>query len=149
MAKNLFKSLFNSNKDKNALLKNTKLSPTNKLSEIVLIPNNSEDSNILQQQQQPMDLYNILLNYYSKKDEQNNIINHFMEKIGKLNNKFHSLTEKYVTTKESYGKLSDELFLNLFKQIDCYVEEIQRLNKKISTIDNKDNKLIIKNLTKK
>lgn len=145
MAKNLFKSLFNSNKDKNALLKNTKLSPTNKLSEIVLIPSNSEDSSILQQQQQPMDLYNILLNYYSKKDEQNNIINHFMEKIGKLNNKFHSLTEKYVTTKESYGKLSDELFLNLFKQIDCYVEEIQRLNKKISTIDNKDNKLIIKN----
>ena len=91
MAKNLFKSLFNSNKDKNALLKNTKLSPTNKLSEIVSIPNISEDSSILQQQQQPMDLYNILLNYYSKKDEQNNIINHFMEKIGKLNNKFHSL----------------------------------------------------------
>ena len=148
MAKNLFKSLFNSNKDKNTLFKNTKLSPTNKLSEIVPIPNNSEDSSILQQQQQPMDFYNILLNYYSKKDEQNNIINHFMEKIGKLNNKFHSLTEKYVTTKDSFGKLSDELFLNLFKQIDCYVEEIQRLNKKISLIDNKDNKLKIKNLTK-
>ena len=148
MAKNLFKSLFNSNKDKNALLKNTKLIPTNKLSETVYMPNVSEDSSILQPQHEPMDLYNILLNYYSKKDEQNNIINHFMEKIGKLNNKFHSLTEKFVTTKESYGKLSDELFLNLFKQIDCYVEEIQRLNKKISSIDNKDSKLIIKNLTK-
>ena len=148
MAKNLFKSLFNSNKDKNALLKNTKLISTNKLSETVYMPNVSEDSSILQPQHEPMDLYNILLNYYSKKDEQNNIINHFMEKIGKLNNKFHSLTEKFVTTKESYGKLSDELFLNLFKQIDCYVEEIQRLNKKISSIDNKDNKLIIKNLTK-
>ena len=148
MAKNLFKSLFNSNKDKNALLKNTKLIPTNKLSETVSIPNISEDSSMLQPQHEPMDLYNILFNYYSKKDEQNNIINHFMEKIGKLNNKFHSLTEKFVTTKESYGKLSDELFLNLFKQIDCYVEEIQRLNKKISSIDNKDSKLIIKNLTK-
>ena len=148
MSKNLLKSLFNSNKDKNALLKNTKLSPTNKLSEVVSIPNKIVDSNILQQQQQPMDLYNILLNFYSKKDEQNNIINNFMEKIGKLNNKFHSLTEKFVTTKESFGKLSDDLFLNLFKQIDCYVEEIQRLNKKISSIDNKDNKLIIKNLTK-
>ena len=148
MAKNLFKSLFNSNKDKNALLKNTKLISTNKLSETVYMPNVSEDSSILQPQHEPMDLYNILLNYYSKKDEQNNIINHFMEKIGKLNNKFHSLTEKFVTTKESYGKLSDELFLNLFKQIDCYVEEIQRLNKKISSIDNKDSKLIIKNLTK-
>ena len=148
MAKNLFKSLFNSNKDKNALLKNSKLITTNKLSETVYMPNVSEDSSILQPQHEPMDLYNILLNYYSKKDEQNNIINHFMEKIGKLNNKFHSLTEKFVTTKESYGKLSDELFLNLFKQIDCYVEEIQRLNKKISSIDKKDSKLIIKNLTK-
>jgi len=148
MSKHLFKSLFNPNKDKNALLKNTKLSPTNKLSEIISSPKNSEDPNSLHEQQQQMDLYNILLNYYSKKDEQNNIINHFMEKIGKLNNKFHSLTEKFVITKESFGKLSDELFLNLFKQIDCYVEEIQRLNKKISSIDNKDNKLIIKNLTK-
>ena len=148
MSKHLFKSLFNSNKEKNTLLKNTKLSPTSKLSEIISNPKNSEDPNSLHEQQQQMDLYNILLNYYSKKDEQNNIINHFMEKIGKLNNKFHSLTEKFVITKESFGKLSDELFLNLFKQIDCYVEEIQRLNKKISSIDNKDNKLIIKNLTK-
>ena len=148
MAKNFFKTFFNSNKDKNLYLKNPKTTPSYKLSEIVVNTKSSEDSKILQQQQQPIDSYNLLLNYYSKKDEQNNIINNFMEKINKLNKKFHSSSEKFVITKTSYDKLSDELFLNLFKQIDCYVEEIQRLNKKISLIDNKDNKLIIKNLTK-
>lgn len=71
-----------------------------------------------------------------------------MEKINKLNKKFYSSSEKFVLTKTAFDKLSDELFLNLFKQIDCYVEEIQRLNKKISSIDNKDSKLIIKNLNK-
>ena len=148
MAKNFFKTFFNSNKDKNLYLKNPKTTPSYKFSEIVVNTKSSEDSKILQQQQQPIDSYNLLLNYYSKKDEQNNIINNFMEKINKLNKKFHSSSEKFVITKTSYDKLSDELFLNLFKQIDCYVEEIQRLNKKISLIDNKDNKLIIKNLTK-
>ena len=148
MAKNFFKTFFNSNKDKSVLTKSSKLSPNYKLSEIVISNKNSEDLKILQQQQQPIDSYNILLNYYTKKDEQNNIINNFMEKINKLNKKFYSSSEKFVITKTSVDKLSDELFLNLFKQIDCYVEEIQRLNKKISSIDNKDNKLIIKNLNK-
>ena len=148
MAKNFFKTFFNSNKDKSVLTKNSKLSPNYKLSEIVISKKNSEDLKILQQQQQPIDSYNVLLNYYTKKDEQNNIINNFMEKINKLNKKFYSSSEKFVITKTSVDKLSDELFLNLFKQIDCYVEEIQRLNKKISSIDNKDNKLIIKNLNK-
>ena len=148
MAKNFFKTFFNSNKDKNLYLKNPKIAPSYKLSEIVTNTKSSEDSKILPQQQQPIDSYNLLLNYYSKKDEQNNIINNFMEKISKLNKKFHASSEKFIITKTSYDKLSDELFLNLFKQIDTYVEEIQRLNKKISLIDNKDNKLIIKNLTK-
>ena len=148
MAKNFFKTFFNSNKDKSVLTKSSKLSPNYKLSEIVISKKNSEDLKILQQQQQPIDSYNVLLNYYTKKDEQNNIINNFMEKINKLNKKFYSSSEKFVITKTSVDKLSDELFLNLFKQIDCYVEEIQRLNKKISSIDNKDNKLIIKNLNK-
>ena len=148
MAKNFFKTFFNSNKDKSILSKNSKLSPNYKLSEIVTNTKNSEDTKILQQQQQPIDSYNVLLNYYTKKDEHNNIINNFMEKINKLNKKFYSSSEKFVITKTSVDKLSDELFLNLFKQIDCYVEEIQRLNKKISTIDSKDNKLIIKNLNK-
>ena len=147
MAKNFFKTFFNSNKDKNLYLKNPKVAPTYKLSEIVINTKSSEDK-IHSQQQQPIDSYNLLFNYYSKKDEQNIIINNFMEKINKLNKKFHASSEKFVITKASYDKLSDELFLNLFKQIDCYVEEIQRLNKKISLIDSKDNKLIIKNLTK-
>ena len=148
MAKNFFKTFFNSNKDKNLYLKNPKITPSYKLSEIVTNTKSSEDSKILPQQQQPLDSYNLLLDYYSKKDDQNNIINNFMEKISKLNKKFHASSEKFVITKTSYDKLSDELFLNLFKQIDTYVEEIQRLNKKISLIDSKDNKLIIKNLTK-
>ena len=148
MAKNFFKTFFNSNKDKSFLSKSSKLNANYKLSEIVTSTKNSEDSNILQQQQQPIDSYNVLLNYYTKKDEQNNIINNFMEKINKLNKKFYSSSEKFVLTKTAFDKLSDELFLNLFKQIDCYVEEIQRLNKKISSIDNKDSKLIIKNLNK-
>ena len=148
MAKNFFKTFFNSNKDKSILTKNLKLSPNHKLSEIVVSTKNSEDTKILQSQQQPIDSYNVLLNYYTKKDEHNNIINNFMEKINKLNKKFYSSSEKFVITRTSFDKLSDELFLNLFKQIDCYVEEIQRLNKKISSIDSKDNKLIIKNLNK-
>ena len=148
MAKNFFKTFFNSNKDKNLCLKNPKITPSYKLSEIVTNTKSSEDSKILTQQQQPLDSYNLLLDYYSKKDSQNNIINNFMEKISKLNKKFHASSEKFVMIKTSYDKLSDELFLNLFKQIDTYVEEIQRLNKKISLIDSKDNKLIIKNLTK-
>ena len=144
MAKNFFKTIFNSNKDKNNISKNPKLSPNYKLSDLV---KNTEDSKILQQQQ-TFDSYNTLLNYYIKKDDNNNIINSFLEKISKLNNKFYTSSKEFIITKTSFDKLSDELFLNLFKQIDCYVEEIQRLNKKISSLDNKDNKLIIKNLSK-
>ena len=149
MAKNFFKTIFNSNKDKNNNGKNLKINPSYKLSEILTNSKNSEDSSkILQQQQQTIDPYNLLLNYYSQKDENNTSINNFMEKINKLNKKFYASSEKFILTKTSFDKLSDELFLNLFKQIDCYVEEIQRLNKKISSIDNKENKIMIKQLTK-
>ena len=78
MAKNFFKTFFNSNKDKNLCLKNPKITPSYKLSEIVTNTKSSEDSKILTQQQQPIDSYNLLLDYYSKKDSQNNIINNFM-----------------------------------------------------------------------
>ena len=148
MAKNFFKTIFNSNKDKNNISKNQKLSPTYKLSDLVINTKTTDDSKILQQQQQTFDSYNTLLNYYTKNDDNNNIINRFLEKISKLNNKFYTSSKEFIITKTSFDKLSDELFLNLFKQIDCYVEEIQRLNKKISSLDNKDNKLIIKNLSK-
>ena len=148
MAKNFFKTFFNSNKDKTNFSKNTKLNPVYKLSEIMANNKNNEDSKILQQQQQTMDSYNILLNYYSPKEGSNNIINNFLDKISKLNKKFYTCSEKFILTKASFDKLSDELYLNLFKQIDCYVEEIQRLNKKITSIDIKDNKIEIKKLKK-
>ena len=147
MAKNFFKTIFNSNKEKNNNGKNVKINPSYKLSEILTNSKNSEDSSKILQQQ-TIEPYNLLLNYYSQKDENNTLINNFMEKINKLNKKFYASSEKFILTKTSFDKLSDELFLNLFKQIDCYVEEIQRLNKKISSIDNKENKIMIKKLTK-
>ena len=148
MAKNFFKMFFNSNKHKTIISKNTKLNPTYKLSELVTNTKINEDSKILQQQQQTMDSYNILLNYYSHKEGSNNIINNFLEKINKLNKKFYTCSEKFILTKASFDKLSDELYLNLFNQIDCYVEEIQRLNKKITSNNCKDYKIEIKKLKK-
>jgi hypothetical protein len=149
MAKNFFKTIFNANKDKNTLQKGTKINPTYKLSELVTNNKKNDDSKILQQQQQNVDSYNnILSNYYSQKDMKNSIISNFMEKIDKLNKKFYSSSERLMTSKTIVNKLNDELFLNLFSQIDCYIEEIQRLNKKITVIEDKDNKITIKKLTK-
>ena len=148
MSKTLNKKTLNQKKDKNNISKNPKLSPTSKLSELVTNIKNPEESKILQQQQQAIESHNMLLSYYSQKDSKNNIINNFIEKIRKLNNKFYICSEKYILTKASFDKLSDDLYLNLFKQIDCYVEEIQRLNEKITSINNKDNKITIKKLTK-
>ena len=149
MAKNFFKTFFNSNKDKSSNNpKISKLNPTYKLSELMKNNENVLEDSKLFQKQQPADSYNILLNYYSKKDDKNNIINDFMEKISKLNKKFYNCSEKFIITKASFDKLSDELYLNLFKQIDCYVEEIQRLNKKLTSIDVNDCKIEIKKLTK-
>ena len=138
MAKNIIKT--NSNTEKNK-----KLSPTFKLSYLLTNNKNGEDSPRKLHQQDPN---NILLNFYSKNDINDNIISDFMEKINKLNKKFYISSEKFVLTKTSFDKISDELFMNLFKQIDCYVEEIQRLNKKIISIDERNNKIIIKQLTK-
>lgn len=151
MAKNFFKTLFNSNKEKvNINFKNTKLklNQNQKLSNIVSNIKSTDESNILQQKQQNQTIDNMLLNFYSHKEDNNNIINNFLEKIKKLNKKFYTSCEKYIATKNSMDKLSDDLFLNLFQQIDCYAGEIQKLNEKIVSIDNKENKNIIKNLKK-
>ena len=149
MAKNFFKTFFNPNKDKSSNnSKISKLNPNYKLSELMKNNENIPEDSKIFQKQQPADSYNILLNYYSKKDDKNNIINDFMEKISKLNKKFYNCSEKFIITKASFDKLSDELYLNLFKQIDCYVEEIQRLNKKLTSIDVNDCKIEIKKLTK-
>ena len=143
MAKNIMKS--NSNEYKDDTSKKQKLNSIFRLSCLFNKMKNNEDTSKVLHQQDPN---NILCNYYSQKNDNNKIINDFMEKINKLNKKFYISSEKFLLTKSSFEKISDELFLNLFKQIDCYVEEIQRLNKKIISIDNINNKTLIKNLTK-
>ena len=139
MEKYFFKTIFNPNKNINIKLNN---SPS--LSEN-LIPNNEE---IKFPQKQSIGAINILSNYYSKEEKNDNILNNFIEKIGQLNKEFCINSEKFISAKSSFDKLNDDLFMNLFKQIDYYVEEIQRLNKRIVTIDNKDYKQIIKKLNK-
>ena len=67
----------------------------------------------------------ILSSYYGKTD------NKFLSKIDKLNITFLVLSDKYLKQQNEINKVKDSLFINLFKQISLYVEEIERLNKKI------------------
>lgn len=69
---------------------------------------------------------NLLSNFYSKEDG-----NKFMKKINKLNISFLILSDKYLKHQNEIEKVKDNLFINLFKQISIYVEEIERLNVKI------------------
>ena len=104
---------------------------------------NLEDFSNKQLPQQGKDI-NLLSAYYNKKSGNGN----FMERIGKLNKKFYNCTDKYVKSKKMIEKLNDDLYLNLFQQIDCYVEEIERLNKKISLNNNQELKKTIDQLNK-
>ena len=88
--------------------------------------------------------FNLLSTYYNKKSGGGN----FIEKISRLNKKFYNASDKYIKSKKVLEKLNDDLFLNLFQQIDCYVEEIERLNKKISTNNNQELKNKIDELNK-
>ena len=87
---------------------------------------------------------NVLSEYYNKKRGNVN----FMEKITKFNKRFYNCSENYNKTKKKLEKLNDDLYMNLFKQINCYVEEIERLNKKIASNNNQELKKIIDNLNK-
>ena len=128
MAKNFFKSIFN--QSKNTLSKKKSIVDSQKLSDIIIINNN--ESNYYQQK--PVDKFNILYNYYPKKEKKNKKDNNnFLDRINELNNKFHLSQEKLTLVKSSLDKLNDDVFSNLLKQIDCYIEEIQRLNKKLVT----------------
>ena len=124
-------------KNKNFLIHNATETEIYKPSEI--ISTYSEEFNFAQGK----DL-NILSEYYSKKKGNN----HFMEKINKLNKKFYNCSENYNKTKKKLEKINDDLFMNLFKQINSYVEEIERLNKKIAGNNNQELKKTIENLTK-
>ena len=87
---------------------------------------------------------NVLSEYYNKK--RGNV--DFMEKITKFNKKFYNCSENYNKTKKKLEKLNDDLYMNLFKQINCYVEEIERLNKKIASNNNQELKKTIDGLNK-
>ena len=139
MTKSFFKSTFNPNKNLNI-----KLNHSPSLAENI-IPNNEESRSLHKQTKETI---NILSNYYSKEEKNDNIANNFIEKIGQLNKDFCINSEKFILAKSSFDKLNDDLFMNLFKQIDYYMEEIRRLNKRIISIDNKDYKQIIKKLNK-
>lgn len=69
---------------------------------------------------------NNLSSFYMKEDA-----NKFMKKIDKLNLNFMILSDKYLKHQKEVEKVKDNLFINLFKQISIYVEEIERLNIKI------------------
>jgi hypothetical protein len=107
--------------------------------------NESELNNL---EQKSIDITNVLSNYCFNKEENNVKMSIFLEKIKNLNAQFYNNREKFLLTKSSLEKISDDLFIILFKQINIYMEEIQRINKKIMTIDNKDYKQIIKKLNK-
>ena len=125
-----------------------------KTQNIRLMANNTNENDLFK----PLDIYsqnheeffsqgkdiNILSEYYNKKKGNSE----FMEKIGKLNKKFYNCSENYIKAKKKLENLNDDLYMNLFKQINCYVEEIERLNKKLILNNNQDLKKTIDLLNK-
>ena len=143
MAKNFFKNIFN--QTKNSLMKKKTINDSQKLSDIIIINNN--ESNFYQQK--PLDKFNVLSYYYPKKEKKNKKDNNFLDRINELNNKFYLSQEKYNLVKSSLEKINDDLFSNLLKQIDCYIEEIERLNKRLAIINNDNKEEVIQKLNKK
>ena len=119
-----------------------------------LLTNNSPEADLFKPSEMRLQNYedffpqkkeiNILSEYYNKKKGNNE----FVEKIGKLNKKFYNCSENYIKEKKKLENLNDDLYMNLFKQINCYVEEIERLNKKIALNNNQDLKKTIETLNK-
>lgn len=72
------------------------------------------------------------------------IENNFTNQIDDLNLKFYLETEKYLNNKANDAQCQSKLFSILFKQIDIYSKEINRLNGIISEKRNKDEKLKVK-----
>ena len=87
---------------------------------------------------------NILSTFYNKKAGNGN----FMDKISRLNKKFYDCSDRYIKSKKNLEKLNDDLYLNLFQQINCYVEEIERLNKRLTSNNNQEFKKTIDQLNK-
>ena len=139
MTESFFKPHFKPNKSINL-----KLYSLSNLSDI-----NAMNNEMSKFYQHSIDAFNALSNLYPKRDDSKNKINIFLEKISQLNKNFMTDKEKFILTKSSFDTLNYDLFKNLFNQIDCYIEEIQRLNNQIKSYNNNDNKQIIKNLNKK
>ena len=143
MAKNFFKNIFN--QTKNTLLRKKSINDSQKLSDIIIINNN--ESNFYQQK--PLNKFNVLSYYYPKKERKNKKEINFLDTINELNNKFYLSQEKYTLVKSSLEKINDDLFSNLLKQIDCYIGEIERLNKRLAIINNDNKEEVIQKLNKK
>ena len=86
----------------------------------------------------------ILIDYKEKKLKNRD----FYENIRKLNKNFYSTSENYKKIRNKLDKVNDELFMNLFQQIDLYIQEVEKLNKKGSSNNDKEYKNIINNLKK-
>ena len=139
MTESFFKPHFNPNKNINL-----KLYSLSNLSDI-----NTMSDEMFKFYQRSIDGFNLLSNLYPKKDENKKKINIFLEKISQLNKSFVTDKDKFILTKSSFDTLNYDLFKNLFKQIDCYIGEIERLNNQIKSYNNKDNQQIIQNLNRK
>lgn len=72
------------------------------------------------------------------------IENNFTNQIDDLNLKFYLETEKYLNNKANDAQCQSKLFSILFKQIDIYSKEINRLNGIISEKRNKEENLKVK-----
>ena len=88
---------------------------------------------------------NAILTHYKKNKFSNR---DFYEKIRKLNKDFYNSSEKFKYIKGKLDKINDQLFMNLFQQIDLYVQEVEKLNKKTGSNNDKEYKKIINDLTK-
>ena len=109
-----------------------------------LLSNIEDFSNSNKQLPQAAKDINILSAYYNKKAGNGN----FIDKISRLNKRFYNCSDRYIKSKKNLEKLNDDLYLNLFQQINCYVEEIERLNKRLTSNNNQEFKKTIDQLNK-
>ena len=107
----------------------------------VLKPATKPEANNSQKMENSTLLNNDVLSTFYTKDE-----NSFLKKISKFNMNFFILSDKYLKMKTDLDKMNDNIYLNLFKQINAYIEEIERLNLKLRE-KGENSKLKIENIT--
>jgi len=107
----------------------------------ILKPATKPEANNSQKMENSTLLNNDVLSTFYIKDE-----NSFLKKISKFNMNFFILSDKYLKMKTDLDKMNDNIYLNLFKQINAYIEEIERLNLKLRE-KGENSKLKIENIT--